>query len=176
MKTRNRDQSALVTRLFLSLSVLLSCAWLELTVDSAEARHRSRSSSRKVKNLTPEAFSTFVLEVGAEEFPDLELAATDSPFTLKWKEDGHISLDNLYKHVRGMRSRSRLKTEVRNFLEAMKVFPPIDEELKTWEDARARIRPQIFPRDYLSQKEFAKKILTKHRPVISQSAPIVGIR
>lgn len=60
-----------------------------------------------------------------------------------------------------MRSRSRLKTEVRNFLEAMKVFPPIDEELKTWEDARARIRPQIFPRDYLSQKEFAKKMVFK---------------
>ena len=28
----------------------------------------------------------------------------------------------------------------------------------------------------LGEKEFAKKILTKHRPVISQSAPIVGIR
>ncbi len=142
-------------RLFLTFVVLVSFSGLTLSWEEAQAR------SRKLQTMTPEKFSAFVLEIGEKEFPELKLRGTDSPFTLKWKEDGQISLDNLYKHVKGIHVRERATEEVRNFLQAMKVFPPIDQELKTWEDAKVRIRPQIFPRAYLDQKEFAQKMVFK---------------
>lgn len=117
----------------------------------------ARSSITK----SPEDFSQYVLELAQKEYPKLAVAGSDSPLTLKWNKNGSISLDNLYKQVRNCSGDAQIRNEVRRFLAVMNNVPPDDGKPKSWEEIKTRIRPQIFPRDYLQQEWIKNNIVFK---------------
>lgn len=114
-------------------------------------------STRQI-TATPVSFSTHVIEVAREEFPKLDIEQTESPFVLKVNKDGRISLDNLYKRVRPLKSRRLIKNEIINFLGVMANMPP---EVNFWDDVKSRILPQIFPKEYLKEKNMKDNLVYK---------------
>ena len=154
----NKNTPVISRRLSVALVPAMLAVLLALVLGlSADAR---RKVSQKTPN-TPKAFSQYVLDIAEKEYPDLKLSATNSPFLLQWKGEGQISLDNLYKQVRNNKGQPGMRDSVVRFLNVLTNVPPPEEELKTWEEARTRVRPQIFPRDYLKEAELKQKMVFK---------------
>lgn len=116
----------------------------------------ARSSSYKLN--TPERFSDYVVEFAEKNYADLEVEKTDSPFVLKMKDGGRISLENLYKNVRNLRSKKLIRRQVSRFLSVIGKKP---QKIDSWDQVKSRIRPQIFPRDYLKNKQMNKRLISK---------------
>ncbi len=151
----SRSTGALLSALLVVILALSLCS-------DADARRKGKESQKNPN--TPKAFSQYVLDIADKEYPDLKLSATDSPFLLQWKGEGQISLDNLYKQVRNNKGQPGIRDSVVRFLNVLTDVPPAEEEIKTWEEARARVRPQIFPRDYLKQADLKDKMVFKPLP------------
>ena len=121
---------------------------------------RSRTSITQ----TPSTFSEYVVDLANREFPDLEIEQTDSPLSLKMKNDGSLSLENLYKHVRNYRSRALIRKEIRRFLSVINNMPPTAQKVKTWDEVKERLRPQIFPKEYLQESWMKENMVFKPLP------------
>ena len=136
--------------------VLLLAIFATASMPDAQARRRGRDT-RSSQMLTPEKFTRLVVEIAEEDYADLDIKETDTPFVLKTK-DGKISLENLYKNVRPIRNKTALRTEIESFLNIVKSSP---SEIGNWNLVKDRIRPQIFPKDYLDNKLIKQKIVFK---------------
>lgn len=113
---------------------------------------------------TPEAFTSHVLSIANEDFPELEASAAKSPLSLKMKDGGQLSLENLFKGVKSSFSPSEADAEIRRYLKTIAALDPkIEKTPSTWDEVMSRLRPQIFPADYTKSNGGNVKIV--HRPL-----------
>lgn len=110
----------------------------------------SRETKGKPERLdTPEAFTEHVLDIAVESFPELKAQQSDTPLVLRIKDEGHLSLENLYKVVKANFGPREADTEIKRYLKSIATLAPEAQNVPAdWNEVRKRLRPQIFPVEY----------------------------
>ncbi len=113
----------------------------------------------------PSEFTQHVLEIAQGEFPTLKLEKSEQPLSLKMQGSGKLSLANLYKVIHDEVSTGEENFEIRRFLGSITELSESSVKHDTkWETVKERIRPQIFPKDFLTDKKTRVQIIGKPLP------------
>ncbi|MBX9695433.1 MAG: DUF1444 family protein [Cyanobacteria bacterium] len=107
----------------------------------------------------PAIFTQHVLDIAEGEFPSLKLEKTGQPLNLKMHGSGRLSLANLYKVINDDISDGEENFEIRRFLGSITELSKASsaQEVK-WDTVKERLRPQIFPKEFLKDNKKTKVI------------------
>lgn len=146
--------------------------------DSRDAREsRARDSGAKIARSermdTPEAFTEHVLDIAVESFPELKAQQSDTPLVLRIKDEGHLSLENLYKVVKANFGPREADTEIKRYLKSIATLAPEAHNVPAdWSEVRKRLRPQIFPVEYTRGEAGSARLV--FRPLAFSKALLEG--
>jgi len=150
MPAKKRNPRSIKTRFLSKVSVLLALCLLFNPVDA------------ETNEIDADAFNARVLSIASAEFPALGLKKTENPLLFSC-EGGKLSLDNLYKVVKHEAQRGKEDEEIRRFLKSITEIKGSSASVAVpWESVKDRLRPQIFPANYLKQTK--KRIVSRPLP------------
>lgn len=162
---RGSGRRLVATGLSLVLAVGIAVVYVGTGFGKGGA-HESRESKEKPERLdTPEAFTEHVLDIAVESFPELKAQQSDTPLVLRIKDEGHLSLENLYKVVKANFGPREADTEIKRYLKSIATLAPEAHNVPAdWNEVRKRLRPQIFPVEYTRGEAGSARIVYRPLP------------